>query len=78
LVLDILLAIHVQDRTMMEESDRAWDKISARSYAFNALRDECAHLRALTLDQVGWLRLLDGQVRFCHKTHSGARCWLVC
>ena len=39
---------------MLEESDRAWDKISSRSYAFHALRDECTHLRVLSLQQVGW------------------------
>lgn len=38
---------------MLEESDRAWDKVAARSYAFHSLRDECAHLRLLTLQQVG-------------------------
>lgn len=37
---------------MMEESDRAWDKIASRSYAFHSLRDECTHLRVLTLQQV--------------------------
>lgn len=38
---------------MLEESDRAWDKVATRSYAFHALRDECAHLRVLSLQQVG-------------------------
>lgn len=38
---------------MLEESDRAWDKIGSRSYAFHALRDECAHLRLISLQQVG-------------------------
>ncbi|EFN52789.1 hypothetical protein CHLNCDRAFT_138430 [Chlorella variabilis] len=48
-----LLAIKMmKDRTMMEESDRAWDKIASRSYAFHSLRDECTHLRVLTLQQV--------------------------
>jgi secreted Zn-dependent insulinase-like peptidase len=37
---------------MQEESDRAWDKISTRSYAFHSLRDECTHLRVLSLQQV--------------------------
>jgi hypothetical protein len=43
----------LQDRTLLEESDRAWDKISSRTYAFHALRDECTHLRVLSLQQVG-------------------------
>lgn len=38
---------------MLEESDRAWDKIACRSYAFHALRDECTHLRLISLQQVG-------------------------
>ena len=38
---------------MLEESDRAWDKVATRSYAFHALRDECVHLRVLSLQQVG-------------------------
>lgn len=37
---------------MLEESDRAWDKIGSRSYAFHALRDECTHLRLISLQQV--------------------------
>lgn len=57
---------------MLEESDRAWDKIACRSYAFHALRDECTHLRAITLQQVrragGWLG--------CEKRGGGARCAL--
>lgn len=37
---------------MAEESDRAWDKVASRSYAFASLPEECAALRALTLTQV--------------------------
>ncbi|KAL4440115.1 hypothetical protein ABPG75_003116 [Micractinium tetrahymenae] len=48
-----LLALKMmKDRAMLEESDRAWDKVATRSYAFHALRDECAHLRVLSLQQV--------------------------
>lgn len=48
-----LLALKMmKDRMMLEESDRAWDKIGSRSYAFHALRDECTHLRLISLQQV--------------------------
>lgn len=37
---------------MVEESDRHWACIAARRYNFGARRDEVAHLRLVTLQQV--------------------------
>lgn len=58
---------------MLEESDRAWDKIGSRSYAFHALRDECAHLRLISLQQVrlGGGRWRDGGSAFLRYRSAG-------
>lgn len=37
---------------MVEESDRHWACIASRRYNFGARRDEVAHLRLVTLQQV--------------------------
>ena len=66
---------------MLEESDRAWDKIASRSYAFNALRDECTHLRMVSLQQVRFLRCVGKETfgvayavcwEWCDRVHACA------
>lgn len=69
---------------MLEESDRAWDKVATRSYAFHALRDECVHLRVLSLQQVGaWggrelQRVWAGLVLAWHRVVPGCSTAYAC
>ena len=48
----LLAAKLMKDRSMVEESDRAWEAIAGRRYNFHARRDEVSQLRALTLPAV--------------------------
>lgn len=53
---------------MVEESDRHWAAIAARRYNFGARRDEVAHLRLVTLQQVQ-----DFYAKYLHPASAARR-----